>query len=1164
MDQFCGTGDEESRDDGALEGEFKEQDLKEKPQKEARTEEERSFRTIVPIRRSNSSESLTTSETETPVKRFGSCELLATKGRLASGYSRAKVTELNEEEDLVSEIHESVFVDIPTLVAVLIKPDDSLQESSTQIEEICSDEVVEDAIDDEFIEPGNDQEAFEDAEKPESIDHGEGGSSVKSCHVSGDNEADVYRNVDCSRSNSIPKLKEKPKFRKQDSVDVLSPSITSNLYTSKRFGSVEAIQKKKEPLFPLERSHTNLEKRSTVSDRAKKLNNIREIDDQKLCNRNLWRDSKEHLQRKGSNDSDRSLKESNSQTGTRSKNYARKPSLENLKRKTSKDSSSSSSKDEQILISSLARDKLLNRKNSLEQEPQSRAHTPIQRVKRAEIVAAVTERLYSSRKAAEDASGVRSPPEGLDVKPSARMKLQEISRKMLGKRRRVCVDTQTEAARTIRMRDTASLTETPQVVCQDVGVLTDNHEVCEAMVSQRTPTLRVKEIATSTEKPKTNIVRCKDVGSLANDLEEFDYEIHSPRNDSGILSDDTQNYAESNLSSTEVSDLGPEADRRVIHADSSTNTLYSSCRSFAVQTPRLDTLNHRSTESKAPVCSRQCCNSIQEPQNRLSHSNPEKSVISISLPDTISITIESTSTLESRIVVMESLDQEKPKTSTRDGEVQTEEVRSKDRNENLCSKEFTRSTLSQTDSRVFRIENIFQDPNNAPRSSKVDVAGADRTEGSRIRNSITFRNSLGTSYASKEDEVGWEASGLRGEGFIRDGLITEAFITKKRGFNFRRPSAIVYDNSWRNWSVPGPVNAARSIDYARKLKVVSSSWSSEIPAAGTLSCTNCSAVMENASFAHSQRESEGDKATSEARSPSGVLELNNNVDHDHSFSDDSLDYNENLSNQLTVLKVDDSEQRESCPPDVVAHTKKDCPKPNTVDAESTESGDFDDSYVEFPKQKPTESMETHVHGYKSLILGKPCYTYDPEEESEDSSNRANSSAKKVSFSSCHIPEKGAEQSQPSNQDSKSTLKSIIKKRKKRAVESLNAVQSSNEETDNSQQEDQEGSFTTKKEWRREAQSTSSEEPSRERQDLDSRRDSKQNRKKVKFSVEDRSRTAYSESDSCENAEDEEEEDVHFDCATRSILEEYLSEAVTFMRNLNSINEFVNVTSMLER
>ncbi|XP_076657031.1 uncharacterized protein LOC143361488 [Halictus rubicundus] len=1104
----------------------------EEPQRDSKPEEHRVRRSVLPLRRSTSTESLTTLDTGCSLKRFGSYELLSSKDRFERAYNRARVTELNDEEDEVSEIHESVFVDIPTLVAVLIKPDDSLQESSTQIEEICSDEVAEDGIDVEFI--GHEHEGFDDPEKPESIDHDDRSSSVNSCQASGDNEVDVYQS---EVYKSSPNLKEKPKFRKQDSVDLLSAPISSNLHISKRFGSVETIQRKKEPFFPLERSHTNLERRSAVPERAKKLNNIREIDDQKIAKKSLWLGSKEPLQRKGSNDSDKSLKDS--QGSGKGKN-ARKPSLENLKRKTSKDSSSSSSKDEQISISSLTRDKLLHRKDSIEQEsPSTRSHTPIQKVKRAQIVAAVTERLYSSKKVPEDASGIRSPPEGTEVKSLARMKLQEISRKMLGKRRRVCVDTQTDCDRTIRMRDTASSTEMPEI--QDVAVLTDDHVDCEVVAERRTPVLRVKEMATLTDKPKTSIVRCKDVASLANDLDEFEYEFHSPRHDSGILSDDTQNYAESNLSSTEVSDVCHESDHRAaMHVESSTNTLYSSCRSFAVQTPR--PLDPRRIESKAPACLRQCCNPVQEPRNPSSVGSPEKSVISISLPDTISITIESTNVIESRIAVMDSLEQDKARSRTRDGEVQTEEAKDT-RPEVVCFKDDSRSTLSQTDGRVFRIENIFQDPNNVSR--RVDGAGG-RVDGTRMRNSITFRNSLGTSYVSqvRDGDVGGFGGRRQGEGFIRDGLITEAFITKKR-FDFGRE-----EDPWRKWSVPGAINKIHNFGYNER----PSSWQSKVGeiAGLTLSCSNC--ASENGGFTYSKTEPE---VQSDAKpSENGASE------HDHSFSDDSLDYNENNVMGQTMLKMGECELRENvCPPDVVAHTKKDCPKVTALEPECKELGDFEDSQVEFPKIKPSEGEILQVHDYKDLILGRPSYGFKDANEDPEDSNRLNSSGKKkVSFSSStEVDDKVSLEEETSKQSPKTSLKSIIKKRKKRSVsEIVDGVQSSNDETDDSQQEEK--SSKLEDDWEEKVQARDAEETSTEGlQDL--RIDAKQNNKKVKFSVLNLSEN--SESDSCENIEDE-EEDAPCNHAAKKILEEYLSEAVTFMRNLNSINESINVASVLER
>ncbi|XP_078035181.1 uncharacterized protein LOC144469125 [Augochlora pura] len=1120
----------EEKESKALIDAFEDPDVdfkREEADRYSKQEEQQLCRSILPFRRSTSTESLTTLDTGCPLKRFGSYELLSPKDRFERACNRARVTELNDEEDEVREIHESVFVDIPTLVAVLIKPDDNLQESSTQIEEICSDEVAEDGIDVEFI--GAEHEGFDDQEKLESLDHDDRSSSVNSCLASVDNELDAYQ-TDIFKSTP----KEKPKFRKQDSVDLLSVPIPSNLHISKRFGSVEAIQRKKEPLFSLERSHTNLERR-VVPDRAKKLNNIREIEDQKLVTKSFWSSSKEPLQRKGSNDSDKSLKDSGL---VKSKN-ARKPSLENLKRKTSKDSSSSSSKDEQISISSLTREKLLHRNDSNDQESSStRAHTPIQRAKRAQIVAAVTERLYSSKKVPDDASDIRSPPEGTEVKSLARMKLQEISRKMLGKRRRVCVDTQTDCSRTIRMKDTASSTENPEI--QDVAVLTDNHEDCEIVAERRTPVLRVKEIATLTDKPKTSIVRCKDVASLANDLEEFDYELHSPRHDSGILSDDTQNYAESNLSSTEVSDVCQETDRAAMHVESSTNTLYSSCRSFAVQTPRPNSLYPRRIETKAPPCMRQCCNPVQEPRNHSSIGSPEKSVISISLPDTISITIESTNVLESRIAVMDSLEQERTKSRTKDGEVQTEEIKEIG-GEAVCFKDDSRSTLSQTDSRVFRIENIFQDPNNVSR--RVDATGG-RADGPRMRNSITFRNSLGTSYVSqvRDGEVGGFGPRRQGDGFIRDGLITEAFITKKR-FDFGRDAC---EDPWRKWSVPAAMNSkVQSIGRNNGFSAPSWQGSQVGEVAGlTLSCSNCAKVEPGV---------QGDSM----KPP--VFE-NGTIEHDHSFSDDSLDYNENNTLGQTVLKMADCDLRESlCPPDVVAHTKKDCSKVSVSEAESNEPADFEDSQIEFPKMKPSDVAEVlQVHDYKDLILGRLCYNYeDANEEPEDSNRATNSGKKKVSFSnSAEAEKKVSLEKEASKQAPKTTLKSIIKNRKKRnIVDIVNGVQSSNDETDDSQQDEKSLNL---EDWKEKV--SDADEPSKECL-MDSKVDAKQNHKKVKFSVRDLSEN--SESDSCENAEDE-EEDAPCNHVAKKILEDYLSEAVTFMRNLNSINESINVAGMLDR
>ena len=1169
------------------------QNSEEKSQEEETAIEVDSRKTesVVSVRRSNSSESCVVATNDTDPdprrKRYGSLEFLGTSER----FNRARVTELNDEEDEeVSEIHESVFVDIPTLVAVLIKPDNNLQGSSAQIEEICSDEVVEESIVDAEFEAVNDheeEEVFDESEKLDSVDHDDRSSSVNSCHAFGENEAsslEVCQNSnECnprarSTTNACePPRPKRPKFRKQDTVDVLPSSDLSNLHALKKFGSVEAIQKKRDPVFSLERSHTNIENRSNSTvDRAKKLKNIREIDDQQKINssnRSGW-----PKERKDSNDSDKSLKESSSQSGSKlAKSYARKPSLDSLKRKTSKDSSSSSSKDEQISISSLARDKLLRRKSSLEQEPSTRSHTPIQRTKRAEIVAAVTERLYSSRKHLDDLPGVRSPPDtGCDtVKSAAKLKLQEISRKMLGKRRRVCVDTQTECSRTVRVKDTASLTETPEITRQDVGVLTDQHEACEyAADVRKTPTLRVKETATSTEKPRTRIVKCRDVASLANDLEEYDYEIHdSPRNDSGVLSDDAQNYAESNLSSTEVSDLG----RRAAYAESSTNTsTFSSCRNFAVQTSRGPL-----SENKAS-CARQCCSPrVKDPQSQSSSTsnNRDRSVISISLPDTISITIETTSSaVDARIAASNTRvddDLREPKdvkrSSTKEEGAQTDEWNDP-RNEIYCSRDQTASAPSQTDGRVFRIENIFHDPNNAAKNSRVD-SNRTEEEGTRIRNSITFRNSLGTSYVSQPKKYDLAREGLlHAGGFIRNGLITEAFINRKRGFNSRTaPSSVVYQDPWRNWRVPA--SSTMVDNFAKGLGVVvPAAWRPEVEAT-PFERRNLSGAGESTDF-------QLDSIDEISRTKSSQFgSLNNNAaDHEHGFSDDSLDYNEiNVSDgePSTTLKAKQTtEQREKnlCPPDVVAHTKKDCPK--AVDSEKNESvNDFeDDRIAEFPKRKLSTIESTdagNARDYESLILGKVCYIY--EEGKNDGSNvslsrgDSDQGKKKVSFSSCSIFGK------KSSPESSATLKPIIKNRRKKNVPeianyTIRSFDLNEDETDGSREEERTDLTAENADWNGESWEDGNEGE-------DSAGNSKEGRRKVKFSVEESSENTCSESDSYENVEDEEkeeeeedeweEEEVLFDGAGKNVLEEYLSEAVTFMRNLNSISEYAN-RSILER
>lgn len=1183
----------------------------------ALSQDERSFDAL-PIRRFNSSDSVTTHETGCSgfIRKFSSYEYLKPTDRFAVNYKRAKVTELNNEEDeLVDEINEPVFVDIPTLVAVLIKPDESLQESSTQIEEICSDEVQEDSIDTDFIEGGNDD--FDDVDLDD-----RGNSCVNSCNALDDSGIGELPQAPSSPA-SVERSRSKGKFSKQNSIDLPS----SNLNVSRQFGSIEGISKKKEPVLGLQRSHTNLEKRSPLPDRGKKLNNIREIDDRKanVKSAGIWRaignvGSKDQLQRKSSNDSDKSLKDSVSgksgcSNSSSNNNIGRKPSLENLKRKTSKDSSSSSSKDEQILISSLTRDKFLRRKSSLEQEAAAaaaRPHTTIQRVKRAEIVAAVTERLYSSRKHTEEttnmaaannsaASGTRSPPEGTDVKApasnsssssisglAARSKLQEISRKMLLKRRRINVETQTEAASTLRFRDTASLTDEPKVVLQDAAVLTDVHVDCDvssaSATDRRLPVLRVKDIATLTDRPRTSIYRCKDAESSANDLEFDDYEQplrRSPRNDSGIFSDNAQNYTESSRSeSAKASEFYPEGDRKVSCADSSTNTFaFSPARNSAVQTVmRQEAVEQRQEaveQRKDNTGCGQCCNLA--PLN-----SPEKNVISISLPDMISITIESTNGLESKIAVVEAGDftEGKPKPVSSDKESQTDKQVKHEAQGSFLDDLSVRSTAIQADGRVFRIENIFQDP----RSKSSSDAAFDPRKETAMKKSVTFRNSLGTSSIVETKESGTEMEwdrvlvqhlGQRKRSILRGGL-TRAFIARRRSYSLspRRPAhRLVRHELWKNWTLPCPGKSLGLVGYNREIIDIPAltprdtdlrSFDNLPSFSINEQCVSDDKILEDTTCHSSSQVANNFEDSKKLKTANSIETL---LDYDYNFSDDSLDYEENnVARKTSDTKIADSHEsyENLCPPDVVAHTKKEASKPAShVDAISVQSSvddDFEVTEVELPKRKPTEvSDKNPIHDYKSLILGKFSYVVDSDPEEGIStkapgvSGNIKKKKKKVSFSNPGSPEEIDDtiaNREILAKPKQVVLKPIIKKTKKSsAAESLDVVQS-NVETDQSSQ-------------RKKSESTISEKISpvaRENEDLeDSEKLSSD--KKVEFSNEHRFEELYSESDSVIS----EDEDTGYHTASRkSILKGYLNEAMIFMRNMNSINEYMSATNMLER
>lgn len=1134
------------------------------------TKDERAL-DVLKIRRSISTDNLTTYETRPSklIRKFSSYKQLGSPEHFIDNYNRAKVTELNDEEDeVVDEINEPVFVDIPTLVAVLIKPDDSLQESSTQIEEICSDEVQENSIDADFIRDSN--EDFHILNKVDDVDLDDCGNFASVRSASDNSEIGELDQTlsECSAPSSVTveKAKLRGKFNKQNSIDLPS----SNLNVSRKFGSIEGISKCKESTSGLQRSHTNLEKHPVLSDRVKKLNNIREIDDLKTSIKpeNIWKaigktgGSKNH-QRKSSNDSDKSLRDFNS---GKAYNISRKPSLESLKRKTSKDSSSSSSKDEQILISNLTRDKLLRRKGSLE-SPESGAvrHTTIQRVKRAEIVAAVTERLYSSRKHTEEinnmatnnASGMRSPPEGTDVKApaisgfAARSKLQEISRKMLLKRRRINVETQTEGASTLRFKDTASLTDEPKIVLRDAAVLTDEHANCNTvMADHRLPVLRVKDVATLTDRPRTKILRCRDVESSTNDLDFDDYELHSPRNDSGILSDDTQNYVESNLS--EVFEFYREGDRRTLHADSSTNTFLSSPgRDSAVQTV---TRQEVAGQQKNAGWNKCCGLAHEANQHCAVASCPEKNVISISLPDTISITIESTNNLESRIAVIDGSEstEEKPKFVFSDKESQTDERVSNEVKGSFLKDFSVRSTAIQADGKVFRIENIFQDP----RSKSCSDEAFDLRMQTAMKRSVTFRNSLGTSSVmetKESDGVKTELEGIHDlhteKQLIPKGDLTHAFIARRQRYSLSFEKSInklVHHDLWKNWILSRSVILPEfSKCDTETIDITSSVRDTNTELVDNLNLSSANNEHTPVDEILNETINASSNKFGDSKDSKKSRYVSKSLDYDHNFSDDSLDYDEDsiarksTEDVKTVDSGDCKDYENLCPPDVVAHTKKEASKSanhvNSTNVQSLENSNYEDTEMEFSKERTTEASNKSLglHDYKSLILGTTLYVAD--RNSEQNMNTETSSLTdsdgKISFSSSSGRKEWNDdatnyESSASKPNSEVTLKSIIKKmkRKKTTTEPIKnekVLSAVNQDTENSEK--------------------------------------LLNNKKVEFS-DKRLEEFYSESDSVVS-----DEDVS-SCVTlrRDILEEYLSEATIFMRNMNSLNEYMNVTNVLER
>ncbi|XP_024938872.1 uncharacterized protein LOC107265876 isoform X2 [Cephus cinctus] len=1199
--------------------------------------------TNYPIRKYNSNESLIARDdiTSTPLRRYGSLDVLGSeRGFRNHDYNRASISEI-----ISHEVNESVFVDIPTLVAVLIKPDDSLQDQSTQIEEIYSDGVPDHSVDVDLLDQANlDEVPSSDlylvhTGKPEESDNIENlTDSTKSKFENISN--DTIHN-DLSASDFYTSESTKIKLKKQDSIDIALPARKStNLHTSKKFGSVEGLQKKPLPYNLLQRSHTSLEKRPANSDKIKKLNNIKEVEDQKSAKlgsvvRTIGSSFGKDLQRKVSNDSDKNCKYNS--TTQKAKNLVRKQSSDSLKRKTSKDSSSSSSKEDQIIISNLARDRL-RRKGSLDQETSIRTHTPIQRSnRRAEIVAAVTQRLYSSKKNSEEITATATgsefrSPESSDVKMASttRMRLQEISRKMLAKRRRICVDTQTDNVATVRVKDSASLTDDVRISCKDIGILTDFHEDCESVSSSPSPVLRVKEMATLTERDKRSTTRCKDIATLTDDYEE-DFGMHSSRNDSGILSDDAMNYAESNFSCGETSDLCADAKsrcctRNVEFTENSTNTLETP------ETPGVSVQTGIEIEEKRIIsknCTSQCCHKVRECCGVPIIRNVEKNVISISLPiDKISITIESPNTFESKIAIVEdSATTEKMKPGLKDSEVQTELKKALEKS--TYTEEFNNTIFfndisisskpSQGDGKTFRIENIFQDPRSSGKSCPRIEILPDLTDNVSLKNSLILTNSVGTSFVpeTRESSTEMERENNREDRFLsffrtprRRSLMNErlnhnARCAKRRSLslsprraactpgkcNYILPDSLSIQNPVKgiqlttcgakfdmdsvlrqdsNCSMsandkltpfenPGTINSLKPLEQPQCANINSTD--------GTLKEGKLAQkVVEDGVYSKTKADIAG------LKSPVLVARMGESShDADPNFSDDSLDLNEssvgNNNREMKSEGGDGAEGNENfCPPDVVAHTKKESPRCSSQTEEiepSNAAQDFEDNTVDFPRTKPSLLKDNQIHDYKSLILGNG-YLVTADTELADAhggtgsenKNSCCTAKKKVSFSSSELVKDESPQS--TSKYSSPGPKSIIKKKSDNRDASKVPRESSLRKF-LSPLKKQEMKISKVPEYsiphEKSMEMVCSSDPAESDHPVRNNRESEC--KKVRFSTSELFEETASDSDSYGDVVSDEETSNK----EAQIFAEYLDEAVAFMRNLNSMNEYMSASNI---
>ncbi|XP_046740496.1 uncharacterized protein LOC124407927 [Diprion similis] len=976
------------------------------------------------------------------------------------------------------------LVDIPTLVAVLIKPEDD-QSGPVQIEEITGENILESSVD---VDAGDLEEL---------------------ASRSIENLVDRVPNF-LAEGNEVG-LKnfgsEEVYAKQPNATDSAENKKSGGLNTSKKFGSSESFASSGKGAGRIglgQRSYTNLH-----LDKGKSQVGVTSLGGKVKRTWSPRGSITPGSPKKLESDKDVQRQKSSKEVGQQRiwNNPPRKQEPESPKRRVSKD--------ESALTSALK----TTRKGSVGSEVPCRTSTPIQRTnRRAKIVAAVTERLYSTKKPSEETLAASQGTEfrsreGSEVKlaNATRMKLQEISRKMLAKRRKTCADTQTDVASTVRVKDTASLTDDPKVETKDAAVTTDLSEDCQQTGTEFLPVFpvtRVKEMATLTER-FSKTVRCRDAGVVTEDRD-FD----------ATSDDDTlETWA---------------FPRKPSYAENSTNTTaeFSQTRFCAASQTCTERPLHCS--KKLADCHKgfNVCHGPQECCHQV-NSNPvscgvERSVISITLPDMLSITIESPNLLDSKIAVTEanasSMAEEKVSARVRDDETENKGQGKSPRvvDEDLKTSHIlpaeslqtvaTRSASCQSDGRTFRIENIFEDPKSCAKVNDRCVAAElmpDLTEHITPKTSLKLTNSVGTSFGPETSERSTEIEGMN-------------FFDAKIAWQSRR------DTCWRK---------LRTED----LKFFDTT-SRKLPSHSVL--TSASDAKYNLLKPSAKLDAE------ELKSPLLVAKMlaNSGIDADSSFSDDSLDPEETRGK--STLRVDEA----LCPPDVVAHTKKE-------PYESRIEEDFAEEAIELPRLMVSAVDTSRVHDYETLVLGRSCFVpivgesgdISRIETPESEEGCRGNLKKKVSFSNSKPSSRprGSEARRPKpiiknalSSDSDGLMDKTLK---------MNASTPQDCSASEASFRDDISSISESSETVRSGPLYNSDEESdavqAKRNDLDMKR--------VRFTpllFGERGESGTSDSDGCENAVVSDEDGPC--CGARmEVFASYLDEATAFVHNMNTMNEF---------